>query len=145
MAKKGFKLLAIYIAAVLVSRAGAALMMPVLPYYIVRLNIDMTTYGLVATIARILSILMRMPVAALIPVIGYFKSEGIAIALLGVSRGLYAVSAALGGSLLIFTVGYAVSFLQFPFARITRASIVSKFTPSERRSTVLGLVSSLVL
>ncbi|RLE89311.1 MAG: hypothetical protein DRJ46_04885 [Thermoprotei archaeon] len=144
MAKKGFKLLAIYIAAVLVSRAGAALMMPVLPYYVVRLNIDMTTYGLVATIARILSILMRMPVAALIPVIGYFKSEGIAIALLGASRGLYAVSAALGGSLLIFTVGYAVSFLQFPFARITRASIVSKFTPSERRSTVLGLVSSLV-
>ena len=144
MAKKSFKLLAIYIVAVLVSRAGAALMTPVLPYYIVSLNIDMTTYGLIATIARVLSILIRMPAAALIPVIGYFKSEGIAITLLGASRSLYAISAALGGSLLVFTIGYAVSFLQFPFARITRASIVSKFAPSERRSTVLGLISSLV-
>jgi len=144
MAKKSFKLLAIYIVAVLVSRAGAALMTPVLPYYIVSLNIDMTTYGLIATIARVLSILIRMPAAALIPVIGYFKSEGIAITLLGASRSLYAISAALRGSLLVFTIGYAVSFLQFPFARITRASIVSKFAPSERRSTVLGLISSLV-
>ena len=144
MTKKSFKLLTIYIVAVLVSRAGSALITPVLPYYIVSLNIDMTTYGLIATIARVLSNLIRMPVAALIPVIGYFKSEGIAITLLGASRSLYAVSAALGGSLLVFTIGYAVSFLQFPFARITRASIVSKFAPSERRSTVLGLISSLV-
>ena len=144
MAKKSFKSLIIYIVAVLVSRAGSALITPVLPYYIVSLNIDMTTYGLIATIARVLSNLIRMPVAALIPVIGYFKSEGIAITLLGASRSLYAVSAALGGSLLVFTIGYAVSFLQFPFARITRASIVSKFAPSERRSTVLGLISSLV-
>jgi len=133
----------LYVAVVLVSRFGASLVSPVTPYFVLSLGIDMKTYGLIGTAARGFSLLMRIPTAALVPSIGYFRSEGLAIAFLGASRGLYALSAALGGSLVLFAAAYVLSFTQFPFSRVTRVSIVSRYVEAERRSTALGVLASL--
>jgi len=135
--------LLIFIITVFLMNLASSMTIPVYPYLVLSLGIEMKVYGIIGTLTSLVNIALRLPFSTLIPVIGYFKSFALGISLLALSRIFFILTAMGVYTMLMFTIGYFLSSTRFSLVMTSRSSIMARLSPKTRRGLALGSIASI--
>lgn len=137
------KRIILFVLTLTISSLGTSIVVSVFPYFILALKIPMKEYGLIGTIASTIIIFSRIPFSSIMPVVGYFKTFYIGYSFIMFSR-LFYYFASLGiFSFIFFSIGVIFSRMMFPVYNTVRGTVIAKYFSSERRASVMGIISAL--
>ncbi len=103
----------------------------------------MKIYGLLNTISQGFITLMRLLFPTFMSIYGYFRAYSLGVAVSALSQTAYIGSEVLGGSVLVFSIGYILSSLRRPIQFTSRAVIVAEYVESDERAMAMGIVASI--
>jgi len=124
---------------------GSSVITSVLPFFILELNIEMKLLGLMGTVSSGLSMALRVPFSAAMSTVGYFKVTCVSYMLVALSRVFYSMSSLSRYAVILFSIGYVLSGVQFGILRSLRSSVIAYLTKKERRGFSLGFTSSIIM
>jgi len=124
---------------------GSSIITSIFPHFILKLNIEMKLLGLIGTISSTLSTALRVPFSAAMSSIGYFRTTCMSYTLVALSRVFYSLANLSEHAIILFSVGYILSGIQFGLLRSARSSVIAYLTEKEKRGFSIGFTSSMMM